>query len=360
MAYNFYDTHTLLRSVELLPPVHTFLLDRYFPSNTASDVFSTDDVLVEYKEGNKKLAPFVVPRKGGMAIKRSGYHMERYTPPYIAPKRPLTLDNLRKRGFGEALYSSLTPEQRQGVMIMRDADEMRTMITRRKEAMAAETIFTNGCVMRHYIDDLQHYEEKEIRFYDEDTNPAVYTPAADWDTTENGGKQMMADIAAIAFMLTSRGLPATDVLCAPDVADIVLGNEYIQKIMDIRNYQVGNVAPATLPAGAALICHLNIKGRMFDFYSYDETYEADDGTVKQYVPAGHIAVGAPAYGRTLYGAVSQVEQTDGEFHTYTGMYVPKYISDANSNTRELILTSCPLLIPNNKNAMISAKVVGNA
>ena len=35
MAFNFYDTHTLLASVQQLPPLHSFLLDRYFPTNAA-------------------------------------------------------------------------------------------------------------------------------------------------------------------------------------------------------------------------------------------------------------------------------------------------------------------------------------
>lgn len=38
MAFNFYDTHTLLASVQQLPPLYTFLLDRYFPTNAATDV----------------------------------------------------------------------------------------------------------------------------------------------------------------------------------------------------------------------------------------------------------------------------------------------------------------------------------
>ena len=62
MAFNFYDTHTLLASVQQLPPLHSFLLDRYFPTNAASDVFATDDVLVEYRKGSKKAAPFVAPQ----------------------------------------------------------------------------------------------------------------------------------------------------------------------------------------------------------------------------------------------------------------------------------------------------------
>lgn len=112
MPFNFYDTHTLLMAVQQLVPAATFLRDRYFPTNDASDIFSTEDVLVEYRDGVRKLAPFVAPRKGGVTILRKGYTMERYTPPFVAPRRTLTLDELRKRGFGEALYSQLTPEQR--------------------------------------------------------------------------------------------------------------------------------------------------------------------------------------------------------------------------------------------------------
>jgi hypothetical protein len=96
---------------------------------------------------------------------------------------------------------------------------------------------------------------------------------------------------------------------------------------------------------------------MIDFLSYEDTYTDVDGTVKPFIPAGHIAVGAPAAGRTVYGAITQVEQSDGEFHTYTGVDVPKYLSDANHNVRELILSSAPLCMPNNENPFITAKVL---
>lgn len=358
MAFNFYDTHTLLASVQQLPPLHTFLLDRYFPTNAASDIFATDDVLVEYKKGSKKAAPFVAPRKGGITILRDGYTMKRFTPSYIAPKRPLTIDDLRKRGFGEALYTQLTPEQRQGVTMLGDLDELRAMNMRRKEAMAAEVIFTNGCVMDEYVDDFHNFEEREVRYYDGDTSPAIYTPSANWDTTEASGKQMINDVAAMGSMLTSRGLPFTEVLVAPDVADIILANEWILKLLDNRNYQIGGVDPATLPTGATKIARLNIKGRMIDFLTYEDTYTEVDGSVKPFIPAGKIAACAPAAGRTVYGAITQVEQSDGEFHTYTGVDVPKYLSDATHNVRELILSSAPLCMPNNENPFIVADVLG--
>ena len=356
MNINIRDTHTLLASVRELAPLHSFLLDRYFPTG-AGDIFATNDVLVEYKKGHKKASPFVAPRKGGITIMRDGYTMKSFTPSYIAPKRTLTIDDLKKRNFGEALYTNLTPAQREGVMILGDLDELRNMNLRRKEAMAAEVIFTNGCIMDEYVDDLDRYDEREVRFYDGDANPAVYTPAANWNTSEEGGKQLLNDVAAMISMLTTRGLPATEVLVAPDVADVILNNEWILKLMDIRNLNIGGVDPALLPSGVAKIARLNIKGRMIDFLCYEDTYTEVDGTIKPFVPAGMIAVGAPAAGRTVYGAITQMEQTDGEFHTYASKEVPKYLSDATNEVREVRLATAPLCMPNNENPFITAKVL---
>ena len=360
MAFDYQNTHTLLMSVRQMLPVRRFLLDRYFPTNDTTDVFATNDVLVEYKKGNKVAAPFVAPRKGGITIMRDGSTMKRFTPARIAPKRTLTADELEKRGFGEALYTNLRPDQRQGIIMMADMDEMRNMIIRRMEAMASDVIFTGGCIMNEYTDDLGHYEEREVRYYEGEKNPAVYTPEADWNTSEASGRQLLNDIAAMISILAARGLGATDVLVAPDVADIFLGNEWILRLLDNRNYQIGGVNPEELPSGVAKIARLNIKGRMMDILSYEETYTELDGREKPYIPAGTIAVGAPAAGRMLHGAITQIEQADGVFHTYTGQYVPKYISDAINDVREVRLSSAPLPMPNNEGAFISAKVLGTA
>ena len=354
MPFNFYETHTLLMAVQQLTPPTTFLRDRYFPTNDATDIFATDDVLVEYRDGSKKLAPFVAPRKGGVAVLRNGYHMERFTPPFVAPKRPLTADDLKKRGFGEALYSQLTPEQRQQTLILKDADEMGEFITRREEAMAAETMLTNGCVMKHIADDVDEGDEMEIRFYTGATNPAAYTPTTKWDAT---GAKIEADIGAMIQMLTKKGLRASELVCSPDVADAIVNNETIMKKLDNRRYNVGDVTPLMLPDGAAEVARLNIRGRIISVISYDETYTDESGNDQLYIPSGKCILTAPAAGRTLYGAVSQVEQADGEFHTYAGRRVPKYLSNAEGNTRSLTISSRPLLIPNHKNAFIVADVL---
>lgn len=355
MPFDFTNTHTLLMAVQQLTPPVTFLRDRFFPTNDATDLFATDDVLIEYKDGSKRLAPFVAPRKGGVTILRDGSEMSRYTPPNIAPQRSLTSDDLQKRGFGEALYSQLTPEQRQSVLLLRDATEMSQMISRREEAMAAEVLLTNGCIMKHIADDPTKSDDKEIHFYSEAQNPAKYIK-----TTPNWNLEaalIIDDVTAMSRYLAARGLPAADLVVAPDVGAAILNNAKIQKLLDLRNYSIGAVQPMMLPDGAALLATLNFQGRMINIISYDETYEDANGATVQFIPAGYAVLTAPGAGRTLYGAVSQVEQADGLFHTYMGRRVPKYLSNAQGNTRSLTVTSCPLLIPNNKNPWITIQAI---
>lgn len=354
MAFNFYDTHYLLAAVQQLTPPTTFLRDRYFPTNDATDVFSTTDVLVEYRDGSKILAPFVAPRKGGVTVLRKGYEVTRYEPPFVAPRRMLTIDDLTKRGFGEALYSTLTPEQRQRTILLNDAQELSEMISRREEAMAAEVMQTNGCIMKHIADDKDESDDKEIKFYIGGSNPASYTPSVKWDQST---AKVLADLEVMVRMLTSRGLPASDLVCAPDVADVIIRNAEIIGLLDNRRYELGSVEPSVLAPGAAIIARLNVLGRMINIISYDETYTDEGGDNQPYIKSGNCILTAPGAGRTAYGAVTQVEQSDRQFHTYTGRRVPKYLSDADSNKRTLTLTSCPLLMPKNKNPFIVASVL---
>lgn len=354
MSFDIFKTHHLLMAVEQLVPARSFLRDRYFPTNDATDVFSTDDVLVEYKDGSKKLAPFVAPRKGGVAILRNGYTMERFEPPFVAPKRSLTIDDLSKKGFGEALYSNLTPAQRQTTLLLKDADELGEFITRREEAMAAEVMLNGSCIMKHIADDATKADEKEVFYYTGDANPYIYAPDTKWD---QDGAQIIEDLDIMANMLTSKGLRASELVCAPDVAKAIVRNSAIKELLDIRNYHIGTVEPEELPAGAAIVAKLNVMGRMISIISYSETYTDEQGNVQQYIPSGKCVLTAPAAGRTVYGAVSQVEQTDGLVHTYPGKRVPKYISDANTNTRSLTVSSRPLPMPNAKGCFISATVL---
>ena len=101
---NFFDTYILMAIVEEIVPKQTFFKDRYFPTGDG-DIFASDKVLTEYRKGDRKMAAFVSSRAGDIPMERRGFEIHEYQPAFIAPSRLLTQDDLRKRGFGEALYA---------------------------------------------------------------------------------------------------------------------------------------------------------------------------------------------------------------------------------------------------------------
>lgn len=356
MPIDIYKTKTMLAAVEQMAPATSFLRDRYFPTG-AGDLFPTEEVLVEFKDSTgHKMAPVVLPRKGSIAVERDGYSTERMTPPLVAPSRPLTIDVLNKKGFGEDLFSNKTPAQRQAEVLVQDLADFDQMHTTREEYIAAQCIFNNGYVLKQYADKYGTGEAKEyeLRFYGAEGNSAVYAPNTLWDAE---AADILGDLYQMIRMLTTKGNNASEVLLGSDVADTLLKNATIQKLMDLNRYNVGEIAPAALPQGAARLGRLNVRGRVIDLLTYDGTYVNEEtGAIEAFVPAKKIAVTAPGAGRGLYGAVTQMEQTDNLFHTYMGRRVPQYW--ANKDGRELTVSSRPLLVPKTKDCFISAEVLG--
>ncbi len=149
---NFFDTYVLMAITEEIVPQQTFFKDRYFPTGEG-DIFACDKVLTEYRKGDRKMAAFVSARAGDIPMDRRGYEIHEYQPAFIAPSRLLTLDELRKRGFGEAIYANSTPAQRAARLQLGDLTDMDRRVVRREEWMCAQTMINNACTMQTYIDD---------------------------------------------------------------------------------------------------------------------------------------------------------------------------------------------------------------
>ncbi len=358
MAIDLYNTHTMLRLQEVVKPKSTFLRDRYFPTED-EDIFPSEDVVVDFKdEVGSSLAPVVIPNKGGIPVEREGYETHNFTPPMVAPSRVLTAAQLQKRQAGEAAFSNITPQQREAKIIAQDIKDLQDLIDNREEYMAAQTLLNNGYTLKQYADRYgsNDYVEKEIKFYTGGSNPAVYTPGADWSSVSTA---IVSDLAAMAGMLTKRGLPAVDVIVAGDVADVMLSNEYILKLLDNRRFILAQeVNPQEDANGSVLIAVLNVKGHLMNIFSYTREYvDETTGLATPYIPSGKVVVTAPGMGRTAYGAVTQIEGAARDYVTYAEKRVPQAIPDEKSNTMEIIMRSRPLTMPKTKNAAISATVL---
>ena len=353
---DIYSTQTMVTALEHIPPKPIFLKDRYFPTSD-NDIFTTEDVLVDYKdEYQRKMAPCVIPMRGGIPVARTGYKTERLTPPYVAPERVLTIDDLNKRQFGETLFSRRKPAEREAAILKRDLVELCEMIDMREEFMSAMVLFENGYNLRQYADEYggDKYEEFTIHFYDEESNPAEYTPSASWD---GGDDQFYQDLMVIIRAQRRRGIPVADLLLGENVAVELMKNDFLLKLLDNRRVQIGEIKPKELPNGATSYGKIIVDGIALELISYNLQYVDEKNIVQNLVPADSIAVTAPNTGKILYGTVMQVEESDRKFHSYTAKRVPHIVTNVKDSIRTLTEKSRPLAVPNVKNATISAKVL---
>jgi len=340
---DIFSTYYLIALAEEIVPKTTFFKDRYFPT-TDADIFESDKVLTEYRKGDRKMAAFVAPRAGDIPIDRRGYEMHEYQPAYIAPSRLLTLDDLKKRGFGEALFAGSTQAQRAARIQLQDLTDLDERITRREEWLAVQTMINNACDMQEYIDAETKGEIMRVQFFD-GTSEHEYTPAAPWNAA-NG--DFFGDVTAMCRMLAKRGLPAADLVLGSQAADAIIKIEKVQKLLDISRIHLGTINPtlANYP-GVVNMGTLNFNGFLLTLWSVVHSYVDDSGVDTPYFPATSAMVTAPECGRLMYGQITQIDHGDTDYSTYANRRVPKLAIDQNKDTRKLRLGARPLAAPKN-------------
>lgn len=358
---NIYDTLYMLAAVEVLKPEATFFKRRYFPTDMNIDVFGTSKVLADYKEGHRKAAPFVLPRIGSLPIGRDGFSTYELEPGNISVSRPLTIDQLNKRGFGESIMSTATPEERARYLMMDDLNFLSACISRTEEKLACDTMLDNGCIMRHETDDPEVYVDIPARFYDGENNPALFTPGAAWEhgKDEHTPGNWYYDVIQMIKMLTFRGNPATDLVVSNDVGNFLMEDPWVQFMMDNRRADYGSINPEALTEYVISLGRFNFGGRVLEIFVNDGTFEDADGKDVPFLAEGSAIVTAPDCGKGLYGAVTQKEM-DNQWHTHAGTRVPNHISTIKPPVDETIMSSRPLLVPKRPSPWTAAKDVFSA
>lgn len=341
---DFFNTYTLIAVTEEIVPKKSFFRDRYFPTGEG-DIFASDKVLTEYKKGDRKLAAFVSDRVGDIPMDRRGYDIHEYEPAKIAPSRILTLDDLKKRGFGEALYSNMTQAQRAAKLQLADLSEMDARIARREEWMAAQTMINNGCTIQEYLDDTTAGEEKHIYFYDGESSEHTYTVGENkWDAE---GGDLYGDVIAMCKMLSKRGLKSADLVLGTNAADCVRANEALMAELNKNsNVNRGSIDETlTQYEGVVFMGNINFGGFWLNVISVDETYTDDNNEEQSYFPATSAMVTAPACGHMMYGQLTQIDYGNTDFTTHTGKRIPKFSVDQANDIRKLRLAARPLAAP---------------
>jgi len=337
IEYN--DTISLMQAMERMKAPASFLLDTFFPQMPATTV--TSKIMVEYRKGGRRLAPFVVKGGRGVNMARETSWMNTYVPPMVGPRRVISPEDLEHRTFGETIYSTKTPAQRAAEIQARDLVELRDMIINRKNKMAADILQEGKCDIEGFADDGKTVLLDTVEFPEWDQK---ITPTTTWDNT---GADIYNDIKGVSELIQENtGSIPTLMLCGKNIEDYLLGNTKIFKWLSIpsrENLAVFSFAPrfqSNQIRRIGILPSLNL-----ELYSYAETYTDDDGAVKPFLNPDSVIIANPGRGAQLHGAVTLLNDAGNAYNTYSGQYVPYYNGDKNSQEISLTMYSRFVLAP---------------
>ena len=347
---SIYEPRTMMGVIRKLPPVHTFFRSTFF---SHEKTFVTKSVDMDYKKGARKLAPFVSREIGGKVVPNTGYTTETYTPPFIAPDKVTTIDDILDRQPGESLYSGRTPAQRAVIQMSEDFTDLREMILRREEWMCAQAMLTGKIVVlgegvKDTID---------FRF----TNLLDISKDAKRKWKGGTAQNKYADLKAWHEKVQKEGFTNCNVcIMASDVVKEFLMDEQIQKLLDVKNYALAVIKPTQKENNVTYIGTIHELG--LDLYQYNEWY-VDDWTDPAnpvelpMVPAGTLMMASThAKYSMYYGAISILNQRTEKWETVAGKYVPDTFIKKRPDRRFLSLQSAPVPVPHEVDSWLVAKV----
>ena len=346
---SIYEPRTMGRVIERMPQTNTFFRSTFFKNE---ETFPTKSVDVDFKKGNRKVAPYVHRKIGGKTVPNSGYQTKSYTPPLLAPNKITTIDDILTRQAGENPYSGKTPAERAVLKMSQDFSELNEMIVRREELMCAQAIFTGKI---HVIGD---GVDEEIDFGFENTEE-ITTAAKKWGHADS---DPIGDLKRWHKEVQKKGFVNCDIcVMSDDVATAFINNAKVQKVLDVKGYELAVIKPRQLPNGVTYVGTIHSLG--LDIYTYNEWY-LDDWTdpktpeQKPLVPEKTLALLSTQANYSMnYGAITLLDEKSGNFHTSEGKAVPDTWIERNPSRRFLQLNSSPLPIPHEVDSWYVAKVI---
>lgn len=339
MAISIYDPRTMGKLVERMPKVHTFIKDTFFRN---TETFDTQKIDVDFKKGNRQLAPFVHKKIGGVTIENQGYETNTYEPPLVAPNKITTVDDILKRTPGENLYNGKSPNQRAVEKMQRDFTELDEMITRREEWMCCQALFT-GKIPILDKDGKELQAEIDFNF----TNTETLASAKKWSATQGGKIKQLREWRK---QVQKTGFVNCNVcLMGADALEAFLTDEEVMKVLDVRRFEVAVIAPKELHNGATYVG--TIHELAMDIYTYNEWY-LDNWTDKSkpedkpLLPTNVVALlSTEANYSMYYGAVGVTDEAGKTIDVAEGARIPEQWVERRPPRRLLQLNSAPLCVP---------------
>jgi hypothetical protein len=332
-----YDIRVLTKAVrQIIVPGQHFLST--FFSASAPEYHNSRLVEVHIFRDGRKMAAFVEPIHAANVSERSGFTAGTVKIPYIKEKRPLRAGDLTRIQPGQHVYDAVDPATQADRLLGEDLRQLKAMIARREEWMAAQAIIKG-----------------QVTVKGEGIDATITFPTLASHRPNLSGTDLWGDAASDPIeqlrefaRLNSKdsGAESTDVFLGSAAVDAFLANAKVKAYFDIRNYALGQVAVAresAAPGAKIKIAH--VEG--VDIWEIRDWYtDPDTGLDVPMVPANALIMGSRFLdNRRHYGLIEDMDAiTEQAVTARTDFYAKSWV-EKDPSVRWLMVQSAPLPIP---------------
>jgi len=343
MALTIFDTKTMLEMIEVDQQPTTFLLDTFFPT---SRVFGSVAVEFDLRKKSRNVAAYVSRKAEGENVGLTKFKTLRYEPPYLKPKKTITVADLLKKNPGEIEWvTGLSKIERAGQKIQEEFDELDDRIWRAEELQASQALRLGKVTP---LDKDGNLVGDEIDF-DRDPNLTKALVSPPW---EGGAADILADLRAFKReVFLASGVMPTKAVFGSEAIDAMLKDDEVQAYLDNRRIDSGSsIVMRAQALGATFVG--NIEG--LDIFGYDGTFLDIDGTtVLNYIDPKEIVIGTDQTNERLYGVLEWME--DETERLFASPRLPVSWTEKDPAARFLQVHSAPIVVT--KNPDVNMKVI---
>lgn len=341
MAIDFFGTRTMLRGLQERRAPRRFFSSRYFQGPITS---TTEYVDIDVMRNKRRLAPFVHPLMEGKLVERAGFVTQTIKPPYIKPKMATTALDMIKRGFGEQIYSDVTPAQRVANQVAQDLSELADMIDRRIEWMCASALFNDSVTITG------EGLNAVVNFGRANSNEIVLTSGDLWSAPTS---TPVEDLRAWRSMVTqATGLVPRELILGSEAAAAFVKHDEIIEILNrpVQSQITLQMDTSDLENGVTYIGRIE----QTDVWTFEEWYLDDNGVEQPLVPADKALLLVPNARREIrFGAILDLDAGG----VAAVPYWPKSWRVPDPSAQWLLLQSAPIPVPVQVDASVVAEVV---
>ncbi|UUV18038.1 major capsid protein [Fusobacteria bacterium ZRK30] len=304
------------------------------------------EIEIHSKDNGRVRAAFVGPMSNGILIEREGFAVERYKPPFITLKIPASAESAYQQQFGEGIY--VTGKKDLNKIIKKQvADDLKTLksITHRTKIWALSKLLISGIYPMG--------DGKEgIKYGDFALKVLTGSDKFDAEDSDISGwlSQQKLEVQK------NTGNVVDTVIVTPDVARCIINNKVLMEKIKVLNSTLIDLNPKEKEPGVSYIGYIpEIDTKIYSYMDWAK--EHGKTTEEPILPAGTLLYFKAKSFRVNYGSFPFREKLTDKSKIFVGKEAVKTVPSSEGNTDLLELKSSPLIIPEDAQGWVAAKVI---